>query len=707
MDNAEPVQELDVAPEPVLLKLLRWADPRQTNNIADEIPPTVLSSIGARVVEEYNLDNNSRDKWYKEAKTALDLALQRAKPKTHPWDGASNVILPIITEAADQFAARAYPAIVDNGNVVKGKVYGDDNGRPRIDPTTGQPMMQLDPATGQPVPVFEVPPGEKQRRSDRVGEHMTWQLLEEQPEWEEDTDKLLHVLPIVGCHFRKTYFDPELGRNMSVGVSALNLVVDYWAKSTDTVPRATEELFYYPYEIEEKRRSKLFLDVEFGQAVDAGLDRDKAHKFLEQHRRWDLDEDGYAEPYIITVHEESQKVVRIVAGYDREGIRLVAGSQDIARVARVQMYTKYDFLPNKEGGFYGQGFGQLLKPLNEAANTTVNMMIDSAHLQTLGGGFIGKGLSVEAGTMKMGLGQWKFVNAAGNDVRAAVVPLVHKGPSPVLFQLLGMMVESSKSISSVKDVLTGEVKAQSMSPTVFMSMVEQGLKVFTSIWKRVRRSLRSEFDKCYRLNRIYLEEQTSYQRGDLWKTVSRADYEKGSGVEPISDSNMVVDVQKMARASFLQQFLQDPACDHIEILRRMFDAASIPDPDNLFKKDGGPDPAMLAMLHEREMRQIEVKASAMAKMAQAIKALAEADEKVMAPFAPWFDLQLQMMRTEIDGLEQKRKGPAAPGIAGPDAGGVQPMAPPPGDEGLSSLVEGLPGDAPPAARGPMGTGQSA
>lgn len=109
MDNAEPVQDLDVAPEPVLLKLLRWADPRQTNNIAEEILPTVLSSIGARVVEEYNLDNNSRDKWYKEAKTALDLALQRAKPKTHPWDGASNVILPIITEAADQFAARAIP----------------------------------------------------------------------------------------------------------------------------------------------------------------------------------------------------------------------------------------------------------------------------------------------------------------------------------------------------------------------------------------------------------------------------------------------------------------------------------------------------------------------------------------------------------------------------------------------------------------------
>ena len=35
-------------------------------------------------------------------------------------------------------------------------------------------------------------------------------------EWEEETDKLLHILPIVGCEFRKTYYDPTEARNMSV-----------------------------------------------------------------------------------------------------------------------------------------------------------------------------------------------------------------------------------------------------------------------------------------------------------------------------------------------------------------------------------------------------------------------------------------------------------------------------------------------------------
>jgi hypothetical protein len=41
----------------------------------------------------------------------------------------------------------------------------------------------------------------------------------------------------------------------------------------------------------------------YGEAEGAQGDRDKPHEFLEQHRYWDLDEDGYPEPYIVTVHK--------------------------------------------------------------------------------------------------------------------------------------------------------------------------------------------------------------------------------------------------------------------------------------------------------------------------------------------------------------------------------------------------------------------
>ncbi len=491
-------------------------------------------------------------------------------------------------------------------------------------------------------------------------------------------------------------------------VSALDLVVNYWAKSLATAPRASEILKLYPHEVEEYIRSGHFDPrFEIPSAANGGNDPDAPHEFIEQHRLLDLDEDGYGEPYIVTVHVETMRVARITPRFEAEGVFLKAGTEKdanpvITRITPVAYYTKYDFLPNKEGGFYGQGFGQLLRPLNEAANTTLNQIIDAATLQNTGGGFVGKGLSLHTGTLRRSLGEWTIVNAAGNDIRNAIVPLKHDGPSPVLFQVLGLIMELSKGVSSVKDVLTGEIKAQTMSPTVFMALVEQGLKSFTSIWKRIHRSFKAELDKLYRLNRIYLEEQKSYRQGELWKTVTRADYALGSGVEPVSDKNMVADVQKLSRAEFLATFKDDPRLDGTEIYRRMFEAANITDPEKLIKKQPDTNPELLMKIGELELKQMSAKATAIREMATAVKSLAEADATVMEPFHQWMMSQFQAMQERINVLSQAN----TPGNPGPQPGGVQPMEAPPGDAGLPDMAGGMPvasgGPAPAAMGGPAG-----
>lgn len=699
-DLAEGMPAEEPPKETALEKLMRWGDEARTDNIAEELDAGLLATIGMQVMEEYLIDEKSREEWFAEAKTARDLALQRQQPKTFPWPNASNVILPIMTEGADQFAARAYPAIVSDRGVVKGVVDGFDEGIPMLGHNGGP---ALDPATGGPK--WQVPPGEKKKRAERIGEHMSWQLLEEQPEWEEDTDKMMHILPIVGCAFRKTYFDPDLGRNCSVFVSALDLVVNYWAKSMATAPRVSEVLRLYPHEIEQFRRSGHF-DRRFDMPMQVdSTDKDAPHKFIEQHRRLDLDEDGYAEPYIVTVHADTMKVARIVARYDHEGVKLGqdrdTGEPIVTRIQPIEYYTKYDFLPNKEGGIYGQGFGQLLRPLNEAANTILNQIIDAATLQTTGGGFVGKGLSLHTGVLKRKLGEWTVVNTAGGAIRDAIVPLQHEGPSPVLFNVLGFIVDQAKAVSSVKDVLTGEIKAQTMSPTVFMSLVEQGLKAFTSIWKRLHRSLKSELDKLYRLNRIYLEEQVSYRRGDQWKNVTREDYKEGSGVEPVSDKNMVADMQKLSRAEFLATLKDDPRVDGKEVLTRMLEAASIPDVDKIVKQQEDANPLLLMQIGELELKQMGAKADTIVKMTQAIKNLADADATVLEPFNQWATMQLQFIQDRINALDSNKAGGPA-GNQGPDAGGIPPVEAPPGDARLASLVAGAPGSGDGGAPGPLG-----
>jgi chaperonin GroES len=689
-------------PEDPVARLMRWGDPKVSLNIADELSDDELSGIGMRVIEETDIDENSRKEWLEMGRKALDLCLQKAAPKTSPWPNASNVIFPLMTQAADQFAARAYPAIIQNRNVVKGVVSGDDSGIPQIDERTGQPV--IDPQTQAPVWLQE--PGAKAARALRIGEHMSWQLVEEQSEWEAETDTLLHVLPVVGCEFRKCYYDPDLGRNVATRVSAENLIINYWAKSMETAPRLTEVISLYPYEIKERVASGFFKNHDYisrpdGKKADAA-DKDAPHPFFEQHRRLDLDGDGYPEPYIVTVHKDSMKVCRIVAGYDVEdSIKTNAQTGKIAVVRATHYYTKYDFMPNKEGGIYGWGFGHLLSHINISINSVLNMLIDAGTLQNSGGGFIGKGLSMHSGSLSFKPGELKPVSAVGSTIRDSIYMLDHKGPSPVLYTLLGTLLEAGKDISSVKDILSGDLKAQTMSPTVFMALVEQGLKVFTAIYKRIHRSLKDEFEKLFRLNRLYLEEQTSYRAGNAWKKITREDYEADTGIDPVSDPTMVVDAQRMARTQVLAEFKDDPLCDGIEIRRRIFEAASISDVDKILKTKQDTNPELMLRAAELELKSMDIKAGVLLKIAQALNNMAQADAKIVEPMQTWTQIQLTGLQNEYDRLNQSdgQGGPAG-GSPGVQPAGLSGMAPSPDDAGGASLLPGLPGSpdqGPPAA----------
>ena len=635
-------------------KLQKWI---KSKNIALELKDDkpLLSKIAERVVDEYQIDVNSRAEWKQKTEQAMDMAMQVAKEKQFPWPKSANIIYPLMTNAAMQFAARAYPAIVQNKEVVKGVVIGDDDGIPTIDPHTKQPLK--DPQTG--APVWAVPPGAKQQRADNIGEHMSWQLLDEMPEWEPETDTLLHVLPIVGCDFRKSYFDPEKGRNCSLRVSAMNLVINYKAKSMETAPRLTEELQFYPNDIETMFRSDLWLEPEmpFGQAANAESgDKDAPHEFIEQHRTWDLDDDGYAEPYIVTVHKESRQIVRIVARYDADGIHFSGRTHKIVKIEPIHYYTKYDFLPNPDGGIYGFGFGQLLRPINESINTTLNQLIDAGTLQNTGGGFIGKGLSMNAGAIRFQLGEYKVVNTSGASLKDSIVTMPWPGPSQVLMELLGMLVESGKEIASIKDILTGEGTSPNTPATTTLAIIEQGLKVFTAIYKRVYRSLKSELAKLYRLNQKYGDEVAQYKAGNTWKKIAKEDYVKGSGVEPVADPTMVTDMQALGRAQFLMGFLNDPFFNPHEIRRRALAAANIDNIDKVLNEQPAPNPAIAAKGMELEQRghELMAKASLMeadksAKKgqevlyyAQAINQLAQADKAVGDQHIAWLDQHIRI-----------------------------------------------------------------
>ena len=280
----------------------------------------------------------------------------------------------------------------------------------------------------------------------------------------------------------------------------------------------TEQMYLYPYEIQERINSGRFIPFDYGTAiaaendetnraktVTASEDPDGPHLFLEQHRLLDLDEDGYPEPYIVTVHKQTEKVCRIVANYSEESISY--DGDKISAIRKQQYYVKYQFMPSPDGGFYGMGFGWLTKDLSEAINTLVNQMLDAGHLSVVQGGLLSADvLTSKEKKISLKPGEWRVTNMRGN-MAQAVFPIKYAGPDPVLFTLLGLMIDSGKDITGVKDVLTGEGMGKNASPTTTMALIEQGLQQFTAIYKRIHRALKAELGIMARLNKKHVGPQ--------------------------------------------------------------------------------------------------------------------------------------------------------------------------------------------------------
>lgn len=594
MVDGEPVREEPLTGARLLESFVDY------HNIAEDLEKDERSPIGGRVKKEYDIDESSRTEWKESMEKGLDLARQVKSSKNYPWPNAANVKFPLITTASIQFAARAYPAIVPGRNMVKGKVIGSDKGVPLRD-QQGQVVMEPPTAEGgEPQPRWAVKPGDKQRRADRVGSHMSYQLLEEMEDWEGDTDVLLSVLPVVGCVFRKTKRD--IARNINTSEMCLpqDVCVNNNAKSLDRAQRITYKFELYPHEIEERVRNGSYIKIEnLGVPEGAGDDDDAPHVFLEQCRFLDMDDDGLGEPYTVTIHEETQEVVRIEARFEASGIETNEEGH-VTRVVPINYYTKYGFLPCPKGGFYDFGFGRLLGPINGTINTALNAMLDAGHLQNAGGGFVRQDLRVggiSKGTFKFRPGEFKGVEVAGGaSLSDSVMPFRHPGPSAVMFSLLGFLVDAGKDMSSVKDVLMGGTPGgKVVPPTTMLAMIEQGQQVFTSIYKRIHRALKHEFKLLFRLNSLYMDDKVYFRLMDDEQSIEKSDYAMDDmDIVPVSDPKEVSDMQRMGRAEFLMSFRDDPLVNQIEIRRRAMEAGSIPDIDALLIPPQ-PDPMMERM----------------------------------------------------------------------------------------------------------------
>ncbi len=683
-------------------KLQRLTALSKRVNIADDYDDTFLSKLADDVIRNYESDDGSRLPWLKRSEYAMGHALQIVKDKDTPFVGAANVKYPLLTVAALQFHARAYPEIVKNQSIVKAKVIGNDDDN------------------------------KKSERAKRVTAYLNYQLFDEMAEWDEETDKLLLALAIEGCEFKKTYFDPTLQRNVSEWVRPKDLIVNNWTRNLARCPRITHRLYQHPYEIVQKQRAGTWSDVDL--SITTSDDDDEIlQEILEQHLLLDLDKDGLKEPYIVTVHKDSGMVVRIKADFLPENI-VISGNgktielkellfsgvsmDEIAKtvanikivaVNKFQHFTKIPFIPSPDGSFYDIGFGQLTGPLNDVVDTVINQLLDAGTLQNLGGGFVRKGMNINSrrGEVKFKIGEYKEVDIPSNmSIRDMIMPMQFGSPSSALFNLLGMAVQGVKDITSVQDIFTGGPQANETATTT-MARVEQGLKVFTAIYKRILRAISSEIDKIYDLDAIYLKPETYFNVLDdnRQEVVTLKDFRgDGTDIQLTADATVSNTVLKQAKAQILRQELGNPIINGDEVMRRYFEALDIDNIDKLIipaDQRNQPSPEMIKLqidMLESKVRSAkteeeinEVKARVIKTYAQAVEAIANAESKEAGSQLAYYRQQLEELLKEADrGQRATGRMVATSGNAMADQ---QNAAPPAGLPDSGDTSNGQPGGA--------------
>jgi chaperonin GroES len=680
----------------------------KASNLVGRLTEADAQKIGSTVWDGYSHDKQSRMTWETRMTAAMDLAMQVAEAKTFPWPGCANVIFPLVTIAALQFSARAYPALIQGTDVVRYRVITPD------------------------------PQGSIGQRATRIGRHMSWQVLEEDEAWEEQHDRLFINLAIVGSAFIKSYYKAEKHCNVSELVMSRDLVIDYYAKSVDSAMRLSHLIPMYRNEVYTRSAMGTFVDVtnepwfsvnpppyyfrsksEIDRDLRAGqnpppADMDGAFMTVEQHNWLDLDGDGYAEPYIATIEESSRKLLRLVARWEKPTDVLRTDSGKIISIKPTNYFTKFSFIPSPDGGIYDLGFGTFLGPINEAVSTGVNQLLDMGTMQNSIGGFLGRGAKIRGGIYTMAPWEWKRVDSTGDDLQKSLVPYPTRQPLDVTLKLIVLLIEYANRIAGTVETQVGENPGQNTPAETARTTNENGMQMFNMIFKRVWRSLKEEFKKLYTLNAMYLRTHQTF--GPNSEMVMREDYiGDPDQIAPVANPAITSSTMKLNQAITLKQAAAgSPGYNRDEVEKTFLKALQIENVEKIYPgiETTGPLPNPKLQIEQLKIdlgtKKIEAEKQKWANAlladrphlmaqidllkAQAAKIIADIGHERAALQIEAFEVAIGALQNNVKmndermaALQQKENGD---GSKTSDTGGVPRLANPPGNSGVPTPTGG-------------------
>lgn len=533
------------------------------DNLAEYVSSGALQSLAGDLAGDISNDKASRKEWEKSYVEGLKLLGLQIEERTEPWNGACGVFHPMITEAVVRFQAETITETFPARGPVRTKIIGKDT--PEI-----------------------------REKAANVEEDMNFELTENMVEFRAEHERMLWSLPATGSAFKKVYFDPNLGRQVSMFIPAEDIILPYGATDLDTCHRVTHVMRKTKNEILKLQQSGFYLDdvelsdptreqTEIQKAKDkeTGFSdlNDERYILLECHVDLDLegyeDEDDAGEktgimlPYVVTIIKGTNDILSIRRNWKED---------DDLKLKR-QHFVHYQYIPGF--GAYGFGLFHLIGGFAKSATSLMRQLVDAGTLSNLPGGLKSRGLRIKGDDTPIAPGEWRDVDIGSGNIRDNILPLPYKEPSATLYNLLNNIVEEGRRFAATSDMKVADMSANAPVGTT-LALLERQLKVMSAVQARVHFALKQELKLLKNLIRDYTDPDYTYDPEYGNRKAKQADYDLVD-VIPVSDPNAATMSQRVVQYQAVIQMAQmAPDIYNLpELHRGMLDVLGIKNADKL------------------------------------------------------------------------------------------------------------------------------
>jgi hypothetical protein len=504
-------------------------------NLAEEMDEGDMSSMASTLVHDIEQDKSSRKDWEKAYTEGLKLLGLNMEERTEPWNGASGVFHPMITEAVVRFQAETITETFPAQGPVRTKIIGK-----------------------------ETP--EKKEAALRVEQDMNYQLTEKMVEFRAEHERMLWSLPATGSAFKKVYFDPGLGRQVSIFIPAEDMLLPYGTSDIQTCYRVTHVMRKTKNEITKLQSAGFYRDVDLGEPDKAQSDIQKAkdketgfsdlndERFTLMECNVDLDLKGYEEedddgptgialPYVVTIIRGTNTVLAIRRNWEQD---------DPLKLKR-QHFVHYQYIPGF--GAYGFGLFHLIGGFAKSATSLMRQLIDAGTLSNLPGGLKSRGLRIKGDDTPIAPGEFRDVDVGSGTIRDNIMPLPYKEPSQTLYTLLQNVVDEGRRFAATADMKISDMSGQAPVGTT-LALLERQLKVMTAVQARVHFALKQELKLLAVIIRDFADDDYGYEpEGTRGPRAKAADY-KHVDIIPVSDPNAATMSQRVVQYQAVIQMAQ-------------------------------------------------------------------------------------------------------------------------------------------------------